>query len=356
MKQKKYIFLIFLTLIWASIYTYIALVFGFSQYKEIQRQTHLYPDMILPAEVVRWSSVGYDNAYADFQWIELIQYIGSNIWWSGYLDFSHRMIDVITKVNPYFIKPYEWSLLLVPMRNSNKSLSEESKSYIDTAVKISTRGFENLCKSPKLQMLQKQNFDPKVFQDEKMRNFCSNTSMIAYYLGFQYSELGNMKQSRYYYTIAGLHDNAPTASQILAVLASPTHNQRKIAQKFLLMAISTPQIKENNVCIETSFSLFQELQKNPIFTKKWIANFEKKEKSLRPPEKKENGTQYCFSFFDRAAKQIYQAYVTEVAKSYPDAKTGKDLIKLWALEKIPQTQTQTGFLIHRTPNNWKYYK
>lgn len=106
--------------------------------------------------------------------------------------------------------------------------------------------------------------------------------MLAYYLGFQYSELDEMAKSRYYYTIAGLHENAPTASQILAVLASPTHDQKQIAQKFLLMAASTPNTQENKQCIQTALEVFDMVQKSPTFSENWIENFETIEKSLTP--------------------------------------------------------------------------
>lgn len=199
-------------------------------------------------------------------------------------------------------------------------------------------------------------FHPDIFQQKNLQNFCLDAGMIAYYLGFQYAELDNMQQSRYYYTIAGLQNNTPTASQILAVLASPTYDQRQIAQKFLLMAASTPLVPENEKCIEISIDLIEKLKHNPTINREWITQFELQEKSVFEPKKSDEPIQYCFSFFDRAAKQLYQAYVTEVAKSYPEATTGKDLIASGALESIPQSQTQTGFLIRKREHNWQHYK
>ncbi len=357
MKQKKFhFFLLFIVVSLWLISGYISLWASLNQYREIQNQKQEYPALVLWPEFIKNISLWNENTAADLQWIGLIQSIGSNIRGWKYLDFSHAMIDTIVKINPYFITPYEWALLLTPMRNSNKPLSAEKKEYIRRAVKIWSWWVEQLCNQEKLTQIKNTSFHPRIFRDQSLRNFCPDAATIAYYLWFQYSELDDMPKSRYYYTIAGLQDSAPTASPVLAVLSSPTYDQRKMAQKFLLMAASTPNIQENKTCIDSSLWALESLQKTSSFTAKWIADLSSKEKSLSMPVQWDTPTEYCFVFFERGVSQIYQSYITNLARGYPHAQTGEDLIASGALEKIPTTQTQSWFHIRKRQHNWQFYQ
>ncbi len=75
--------------------------------------------------------MGHTTSYASFIWLELIQYIGDNVWNNRFLDFSHTILSQITTLHPYFTRPYEIDLIFAPLSaGENETPEQRSKNKI----------------------------------------------------------------------------------------------------------------------------------------------------------------------------------------------------------------------------------
>ena len=91
--------------------------------------------------------------------------------------------------------------------------------------------------------------------------------------------------------------------------------------------------------------------KKNISLKEITNHLREKERKLIPPKDTNNplatsGTS-CNESVIRGMKQLYLAYITEVASSHPDIVDGSDLIQNGTLQTIPSLLTQDGWDIAR---------
>lgn len=96
---------------------------------------------ILPEKkIIKITSLGHENSYADFLWIDLIQYIGNNLSKDNYTDFSIKMLAKITEISPKFTTAYEWILWMMPIpQNTNLSYSDEQKEKLKFPLQIAEK-------------------------------------------------------------------------------------------------------------------------------------------------------------------------------------------------------------------------
>lgn len=89
--------------------------------------------------IIRTFSMGHENSYASFTWLNFIQYIGDNIGGNKYLEFSHAILEHITALHPYFTRPYEIDLILAPLSHGENMTIEQqtkNKKYINNAITL----------------------------------------------------------------------------------------------------------------------------------------------------------------------------------------------------------------------------
>ena len=65
------------------------------------------PDIFPSVLSLKLFDLGHHSMYADFLWIQLIQFVGDNAGGNRFLVFSHKLLQNITGLNPYFARPYD---------------------------------------------------------------------------------------------------------------------------------------------------------------------------------------------------------------------------------------------------------
>jgi len=281
-KNLSILFVVILVIGSVSLFYWYGSSVGFSQYLKNVHQKRMHPNLIPSENMVRLASVGHELSYADFLWISLIQYVGDNIEDSAYLTFSTRMLDTITRINPQFAPGYEWALLLYPIpQNSLLEYDEAQKQAIQAPVAMGIRGMSALCDSAKLHTITHTPISLELWQDKALRNPCKS-GLLPYYIAFYGGQLvKNAPIAEQYYTIAGMQDDAPEVSQILAVLSSaPEDDPRSIATKFSLLAVAAYD-QDPYSCHTLANDTLEHLQRGPL-TPEWIRNTEEQESRLSP--------------------------------------------------------------------------
>lgn len=142
-------------------------------------------------KILEITSLGHSLSYADFMWISMIQYIGSNIGNGDYKDHSIALLERITELSPKFSTAYEWILWMLPIpQNSNLSYSNEQKLEAELPVKIAKNGINELCDSEKMEFIK--NFPltniAQIQQNNEYKNFCQS-GMLPYLIAFYEGQL-----------------------------------------------------------------------------------------------------------------------------------------------------------------------
>jgi hypothetical protein len=80
--------------------------------------------------------LGFESTYAEYLWIRTVIYFGSHYLTDRHYDYLIKMIDNITRLNPYFFPAYEFAGLMIPEVCSNpqaaRSILERGMSYLGT--------------------------------------------------------------------------------------------------------------------------------------------------------------------------------------------------------------------------------
>lgn len=85
-------------------------------------------------------SLGHSLSYADFMWLSLIQYIGTNISNNNFTEHSFEVLEKITEISPKFSIGYEWALLLLPVPKEQKlEFSENEKQFAQKPLNIAKK-------------------------------------------------------------------------------------------------------------------------------------------------------------------------------------------------------------------------
>lgn len=172
-------------------------------------------------------------------WLGMIQYIGSNLSKGNYTNFSLKTIERITEISPKFSTAYEWALWLMPIpQTSTLTYSDEEKNNLQLPLQIANRGIMELCDLQKISTIEKMPINSQLWENESLKNPCKN-GMIPYLIAFYGGQLmDEIKVAEKFYKVAGMQDDTPGASKILAILSTaPKDDPRTLASNFFLMAI-----------------------------------------------------------------------------------------------------------------------
>jgi hypothetical protein len=305
-------------------------------------------------------SIGHENTYADISWIKLIQFIGDNIGNNKYLDFTHTILTHITSLHPYFIRAYEMDLIMAPLiyPDSSEDTIRKHEKLIRSILDHGEKGIQTLCKKEILATIGETPIGTNLWKRMDLRNPCSS-GMIPYYMGYHYNNVfHDGGKAEYYYKIASMQDDAPKASQFLAILAKSSEgNYRDSALSFLLVA-SDGYDKYPYTCRKLATNLAEDLLNKKSLSNKWIHSIELQEKNLKnsldPKNPESYGANNCFDSIERGIKQLYIYYISEIAKDYPDITDSKTLEKKNIIPHTPTIQSQKNFYIKKVDNLWRY--
>lgn len=182
--------------------------------------------------------------------------------------------------------------------------------------------------------------------------------MLPYLIAFYGGQLaGEPKIAENYYKVAGLSEDAPSASQILAVLSSADKNNPKtIAKNFFLMATSGFDNSENFTCVNFSVEMFQNLhEKN--FTNTDIIALENFFKNFKKPDNKDVlGTHSCYDMAERGLKYTFLDFINTESQKYPETENIDELLTKINLPHPPITPSQENLTLHKNKNSglWEY--
>lgn len=192
----------------------------------------------LPSDFLQILSFGHKKSVADFLWILLIQHIGNNPE-NSYNEKTFSLINQINSLSKYFERGYEWALWVMPIpQNSQLEYDEKNKKKLERPLQIAYNGMKYLCDTPTLEKISQLSLTPNTWQHESLKNPCKN-GMLPYLIAFYGGQLtGKNTIAQKFYTIAGFQDDAPSVSQILALISSaPKDTPTPIARNFAIMAM-----------------------------------------------------------------------------------------------------------------------
>jgi hypothetical protein len=329
---------------------------SYREYSKLSEYRRLSPDFLPNPEIIETMSMGHANTYADIIWINLIQYIGDNVFSGKEKTFLNPLVSSINQIHPYFTEPYNLALILSPNVNPDKADYEKNKKITEQALLIWEKGIANLCDTDKLTRIKKESFGKKLWENNELKNPCLD-SMIAYNAAYTASELGEQEKAEYYYKIASLQSGSPGASKFLGPLMQAKEwNHREAAEKFLLIAVDGYD-EDPYICHTLSLEILKKLKTTPL--SQVVPDLRKQEDRLIPYQDTTNpltvSNTACNDSLVRAMKQIYLAYITEVGSTRPDLQTSDELIKAKLIKSIPSVKSQDSWNIRKQKDGiWRY--
>lgn len=147
---------------------------------------------------------------------------------------------------------------------------------------------QELCDTNKIQAISSHPLSAELWGKSELKNPCKS-DMLAYLIAFYGGQLmSDSHTAQEYYKIAGMQEQAPSVSQILAVIATaPKDDPKTIALNFFLMAMGGYDDTPNSMCYTLSTEAIALLQKNE-FTTENIAKLQEQEKNLVAPKARDN--------------------------------------------------------------------
>lgn len=188
--------------------------------KEIKLESVNHPDNLPTKEFAKFTSFWFENSKADILWLETIQYIWWNALSSAYKKYLFAMVDLITDLNPYFQKPYEiWMLLLPDYNPRYENIDEDEKlKYIKQAEAIWLKWIKNFCDGKKIELIIQEDDLQKIWSEKKYENPCTNYK-IPYFLAYiYYFHLKDPKTASDYYKIASANSDSIEGAKVLAAI------------------------------------------------------------------------------------------------------------------------------------------
>ena len=183
--------------------------------------------------------------------------------------------------------------------------------------------------------------------------------MVPYYLAFLYGDpIKNADKSEYYYKVASMQDDTPPASKFLAVLAKASAGDHiQGAMTFLLIANSGYDTSPFT-CNTLAKTLFAKINSNIHLSEHDIQDISNQESELKDSHDKHIPESYastnCYDSIERGIKQIYLAYITDVAEKEPSFTKGSELLKNNILSRIPTIQSQSGYTVIKKDGIWEF--
>jgi hypothetical protein len=339
---------------------HFATTIGFEKYLQEAEYRRLHPEFLPSPIIVKAFDMGHSSAYGSLLWIEFIQYLSHNLKDSDYLSFSNIILQQITDLHPYFIRPYELSLILSPfwdIENINIEQKIENEKHSEEAIKLWKKWMELLCNQSILNEIRARNITDDLLNDPNTKNPC-HTWLLPYYIGFVISQMGNNKiEASDYYKIASAQEDAPPASKILWILALSGEGDYMASALNFWLLWSNWYDTEPFICKNMSKQLIQDISQKRELNSTWIEELEKNEKKLQNTiNHKDPLTQTkdnCVSMMEKGIKYIYLAYIASKTNNTPFT-TGNELIKAKVISKIPVISSQKGYSVRLKDGIWQY--
>ena len=334
----------------------------YPSYRNLYDYRRITPELFPSSELLKVTSFWHDNTYADILWVKLIQSVGDNVGNEKYLDFSHHILSNITDLNPYFARAYEIDLLFTPLvyADSQDDITPEDKLKFLRAIEHGKQGMKILCNKNKIDTISNLSYGKELWWRSDLRNPCIS-GMIPYYIGFHYSnDFEDGKNASYYYKIASMQNNAPRSTEFLGPIAfANTTNPLDAALSFLLIARDWFDI-EPYQCHALADSLMGDIKDKRTLDKDWINEIQIAEKNIAESknliDQKSMDSLWvnnCADSIKRWIKQVYIAYITQIAADHPDIENAQDLIKNWIIDTIPTLSTQPWYNMRK--RKWRWY-
>lgn len=322
------------------------------------RRSH--PDILPSPITIRIFDMGHSTSYASFLWLQFIQYIADNLWWSRYLDFSQAVLDQITSLHPYFTRPYEVALILSPfsrMENQNTEQRTKNKMITKKAIDLWKKWIQLFCDREKVERINKQKIWPMLWNNAELKNPCID-GILPYLIGFAIYQLwDNKTESSEYYKIASMNDDSPVASRQLSIIALAAEwDFRLSAMNFALVGSEGYDI-EPYICRNLALRLVRDIENQRPINAEWIDELKWIESNLKDSRDPNNpisqSSNNCFDMTSRSIKAIYLWYISSVAEG-SSAMNGEDLIELGLLKSIPTLSTYKDYTVRKVDGIWEY--
>jgi len=248
--------------------------------------------------------------------------VGDNVGGNRFLQFTHSILENITILHPYFPKPYELDLILTPLSTGENLDSEQrdfNKKYTQDAITLGKKGMSVLCDTEKIIKITSENISEALWNNAALKNPCSD-AMIPYYIAFATYQMGNNKsEASEYYKIAAMHDDGPTASRILSIIAlSADGDFRSSAMTFFLIGSSGYDVAPYT-CRKYASALAMDLIEKRRIDASWIAQLQKEEKNILKDSRDDSIpvsklSDNCYDMTTRGIRDIYLNYIADITK------------------------------------------
>lgn len=350
-----------LCILWsASLFWLYSTRTGYDTYSAQYEARRLRPDIFPSLLSLKLVDIGHHASYADLLWVQLIQFVGDNVGGNRFLTFSHKILESITWLNPYFVRAYEIDLLFTPTLPSEGIDPTNTGAILpfEAVIRHGEKGIQALCDMEKIRQIDALPLGIDLWERKDLRNPCLS-DWIAYYMWLHSLQaFKDGAKAERYYKIASMQDNAPQASRFLSILArSSVWDYRSSAFQFFLVATSGYD-PEPYICRQKANEILSILAKNTPLDSAWISDVEAFEHSLESTQDEKNplslSADNCVDSFRRWAKQLYITYIDEVATG-TEVTHASDLIKIGRIKKVPFLKDQSsGYYLIKKDGIWKY--
>lgn len=324
---------------------------GFLVYLQVWAEQKISTNNKVSPLIVRAFSAWHETSYASMQWMKLIQFIGGNTLDAKNMNTLLSSTEFITKLHPYFAKPYELGLLLLP---TTSSWEQSHTGHVSQAINIAKQWIDIFCDHEKIKIIRSLPISENLWNRDDLKNPC-NSGILPYYLAFTiHKNQNNASDAVWYYKIASMHDDAPTASRILSIIAkSGDGDHRKSALSFFLIGQSGYDAP-NRACQRIAHNLAKTI--NMQLNEDSIRSLKKMEEKLLMPSEDDPLMQWsfgCYNLTTSGIAELYLAYITQQAQG-TNIKNADELVKIWKIPYIPTLKGKTHTTAIKENNVWQY--
>ena len=260
---------------------------SYQEYSKLWDYRRLHPEFLPDTRTITLLDAGHTTTYADSLWIGLIQYIGDNTRGNRFYEFTNTLVAKITELHPYFVSPYNLSVLLAPGVDREKEDYEKNKKIAEAALSLGKKGIETTCDREKIRKIHQQEVGNDLWNKESLKNPCSD-GMLPYYSASVANNLGETALAASYYKLASMNDDAPKASRFLVLLTEAKEGDRlSVAKRFLLIGVEGYD-EDPYICKDTLIEILKKLDKKDSLDQEFISWLTSKESLLTPYKNQNN--------------------------------------------------------------------
>ncbi len=350
--MKKILIIIFLIIAFFSFWKINEQ--NYAKYREIKKETVDHPENLPKEEIAKITSFWYTNIKADYYWLNTIQYIWGNAFYSEYKKYLYEITDLVTSLNPFFEYPYVISQLLLPEYNPRyENLNEDEQNRnIDQAIALWLKWVENFCDDEKIKKIENTETLEEIWNNPKLQDVC-NWYKIPYYLAYNYyHHLNDAKKSAKYYKIAANSKESLEWAKTMAAIMQWKWGQRQKSYFMFINLAQSSNPENEEICKFLSDEMYNlwiwifinnevELNSQIIkavenLTQEWIWEF----KDLEWINKNE-----CYKNIYKASRELNLKYIEDANEKYfndnwRNAQNQQELFNSWYIDYIAKDYQQ----------------